>query len=148
MAKQCVIISKSPRFPSLPGTSDPVSINKAPLDYLFPHKDPLPQRDRLSRDHSAPPPPCVAEIKLALSMSSPTSAPGPDGGPLLQVEHNQPHQPWNDPGAPLPLDGLRLPTPLTKGCQWGGRRQTSQSLIRLTNLLPHPSPSGTNIKNP
>ena len=79
-ANQCVIISKTPRFPSLPGISDPVSINKAPLDYFFPHKDPLPQRDRRSRDPS-PPPPCEAEIKLVLSMPFPTCAPSPDRGP-------------------------------------------------------------------
>jgi len=71
---------KTPRFPSLPGASGPVAINNALLDYFFPPKDPLPSRGPLKKNPSATPL-TEEEIKLALSKSSPSSAPGPDGIP-------------------------------------------------------------------
>jgi len=71
---------KTPRFPSLPDASNPVAINSALLDHFFPPKDPLPRRGRLRRNPSATPP-TEEEIKLALSKSSPSSAPGPDSIP-------------------------------------------------------------------
>jgi len=79
-AKQLVAPSKTPRFPSLPDASDPVAINKALLDHFFPPKDPLPSRCRLKKNPSATPL-TKEEIKLALSKSSPSSAPGPDSIP-------------------------------------------------------------------
>ena len=79
-AKQLVARRKTPRFPSLPNASGPVAINKAPPDHFFPPKDPLPSRGRLKRNPSAAPLTCE-EIKLALSKSSPSSAPGPEGVP-------------------------------------------------------------------
>jgi len=79
-AKQLVAPRKTPRFPSLPDASDPVAINKALLDHFFPPKDPLPSRGRLRKNPSATPL-SKEEIKLALSKSSPSSAPGPDGIP-------------------------------------------------------------------
>jgi len=77
-AKQLVAPRKTPRFPSLPDASDPVAINKAVLDPFFPPKDPLPNRGRLKKNPSATPL-TKEEIELALSKSSPSSAPGPDG---------------------------------------------------------------------
>jgi len=71
---------KTPRFPSLPDASIPVAINKALLEHFFPPKDPLPDRGRLEKNPSANPL-TEEEIKLALSKSSPSSAPGPDGIP-------------------------------------------------------------------
>jgi len=79
-AKQLVALRKTPRFPSLPDASGPVAINKALLDHFFPPKDPLPGRGRLRKNPSATPL-TIEEIKLALSKSSPSSAPGPDGVP-------------------------------------------------------------------
>ena len=79
-AKQLVAPRKIPRFPSLPDASGPVAINKALLDHFFPHKNPLPSRGRLTGKLSAAPLKSE-EIKLALSKSSPSSAPGPDGIP-------------------------------------------------------------------
>jgi len=79
-AKQLVAPRKTPRFPSLPDASGLVAINKALLDHFFPPKDPLPSRGRLKRNPSADPL-TSEEIKLALSKSSPSSAPGPDGVP-------------------------------------------------------------------
>jgi len=79
-AKQLVAPRKTPRFPSLPDASNPVAINKALLDHFFPPKDPLPSRGRLKRNPTAKPL-TEEEIKLALSKSSPSSAPGPDGIP-------------------------------------------------------------------
>jgi len=79
-AKQLVAPRKTPRFPSLPDASGPVAINKALLDHSFPPKDSLPSRGRLKKNPSATPL-TSEEIKLTLSKSSPSSAPGPDGGP-------------------------------------------------------------------
>jgi len=79
-AKQLVAPRKTPRFPSLPDASGPVAINKALLDHFFPPKDPMPSRGCLKRNPSAAPL-ASEEIKLALSKSSPSSAPGPDGVP-------------------------------------------------------------------
>jgi len=79
-AKQLVVTRKTPRFPSLPDALGPVSIHKALLDHFFPPKDPLPTWGRLKRNPSAAPLSAV-EIKLALSESSPSSPPGPDGVP-------------------------------------------------------------------
>jgi len=79
-AKQLVAPRKTPRFPSLPNASSPVTINNALRDHFFPAKEPLPSRGRLKRNPSATPL-TEEEIKLALSKSSPSSAPGPDGVP-------------------------------------------------------------------
>jgi len=79
-AKQLVAPRKAPRFPSLPDASDPVTINNALLDLFFPPKDPLPSRGRLKKNPSATPL-TEEESKLALSKSSPISAPGLDGIP-------------------------------------------------------------------
>jgi len=79
-AKQLVAPRKTPRFPSLPDASGPVAINNALLDHFFPPKDPLPSRGRLKKNPSATPLTKI-EIKLALSKSSPSLAPGPDGIP-------------------------------------------------------------------
>jgi len=49
-------------------------------DHFFPLKDPLPRRGRLTKNPSATPL-AEEEIKLALSKSSASSAPGPDGLP-------------------------------------------------------------------
>jgi len=81
-AKQLLAPRKTPRFPSLPDASGPVAMNKALLDHFFPPKDPLPGRGRLKRNPSAAPL-TTEDIKLALSKSSPSSAPGPDGVPYL-----------------------------------------------------------------
>jgi len=74
---------KTPRFPSLPESSDPVAINNAFLDHFFPPKDPLPSRGSLRRNPSATPL-TEEEVRLALSKSSPFSAPGPDGIPYSE----------------------------------------------------------------
>ena len=79
-AKQLVAPRKSPRFPSLPNPLGPVAIKNALLDHFFPPKDPLPSRGCLKKKPSATPL-TEGEIKLALSKSSPSSAPGPDGIP-------------------------------------------------------------------
>jgi len=79
-AKQLVALRKTPRFPSLPHASGPVAINNALLDHFFPPKYPLPSRGRLKKNPSATPL-TQEDIKLALSKSSPSSAPGPDGIP-------------------------------------------------------------------
>ena len=71
--KQLVATRKTPRFPSLPGASNPVAINNALLDHFFPPKDPLPGRGCLRRNPSATPL-TAEEIKLALSKSSPLVA--------------------------------------------------------------------------
>jgi len=78
--KQLVAARKTPRFPSLAYASSPVAINNALLDHFSPPKDPLPDRGRLRKNPSAAPL-TREEIKLALSKSSPPSAPGPDGIP-------------------------------------------------------------------
>jgi len=78
--KHLVPPRKTPRFPSLPDASSPVWINKALLDHFFLPKDPLPTRGRLNKNPSATPL-TSEEIKLAVSKSSPSSAPGPDGVP-------------------------------------------------------------------
>jgi len=79
-AKQLVAPRETPRFPSLPDATDPVAVNNALLNHFFPPKDPLPGRGRLTKNPSAPPL-TMEEIRLALSKSSPSSAPGPDGIP-------------------------------------------------------------------
>jgi len=79
-AKQLVAPRKTPRFPSLPDASNPVAINSALLDHFFPPKEPLPNRGHLKRNPAATPL-TEEEIKLALSKSSPSTAPGPDGIP-------------------------------------------------------------------
>ena len=79
-AKQLVAPRKTPRFPSLPDASDPVAINSALLNHFFPPKNPLPGRGRLSKNPSTTPL-TEEEVRLALSKSSPSSAPGPDGVP-------------------------------------------------------------------
>jgi len=57
-----------------------VAINKALLDHFFPPKDPLPGRGRLNKNPPATPL-ISEEVRLALSKSSHSSAPGPDGVP-------------------------------------------------------------------
>jgi len=57
-----------------------VTINNALLDHFFPSKDPLPSRGCLKKNPSATPL-TEEEIRLALSKSSPSSAPGPYGIP-------------------------------------------------------------------
>jgi len=79
-AKQQVAQRKTPRFPSLPDATDPVAINDSLLHHFFPPKDPLPSRGRLTKNPSASPL-TKEEIRLALSKSSHSSAPGPDGIP-------------------------------------------------------------------
>jgi len=79
-AKRLVPSRKTPRFPSLPDASDRVAVNNALLSHLFPPKDPLPSRGRLAKNPSATHL-TKEEIKLALSKSSPSSAPDPDGVP-------------------------------------------------------------------
>ena len=79
-AKKFVAPRKTPRFPNLPGASSPAEINKALLDHFFPPKPELPTRGRLHRHPSADPL-TKEEIAAALSKSSPSSAPGPDGVP-------------------------------------------------------------------
>ena len=79
-AKKFVAPRKTPRFPDLPEASSPAEINKALLDHFFPPKPELPARGRLRRHHSAVPL-TKEEIAAALSKSSPSSAPGPDGVP-------------------------------------------------------------------
>lgn len=73
-----IVQHKTPSCPTLPGASDPVSINKALLEYFFLPKEPLPSRGRLSHTPSASPLMTEA-IAHAHSESSPSSAPGPDG---------------------------------------------------------------------
>ena len=79
-AKQLVAPRKTLRFPSLSDATDPVAINNALLNHFFPPKDPFPGRGRLAKNPSAPPL-TEEEIRTALSKSSPSSAPGPDGIP-------------------------------------------------------------------
>ena len=79
-AKQLVTLRKTLRFPSLPNASDPVPVNNALLEHFFPPKDPLPDRGRLKNNPSATPI-TKTEIKLALSKSSLSSAPDPNGIP-------------------------------------------------------------------
>jgi len=55
-------------------------VNNPLLNYFFPPRDPLPSRGRLEKNPSATPL-TKEEIRLALSKSSPSSAPGPDGVP-------------------------------------------------------------------
>ena len=83
---------KDPRFPSLPDASDPVAINNALLGHFFPPKDPLPSRVHLAKNPFADPL-TEEEVRFALSKSSPSSAPGPDGVPYFvwkRVNHVNP----------------------------------------------------------
>lgn len=80
-AKQFVAPRNTPRFPSLLGASDPFSINKAFLDYLFPPKDLIPAMGSLSRDPSAEPH-TSEENKYIVMKSSSSLAPGPDSIPF------------------------------------------------------------------
>ena len=68
------------RFPSLPGAETSLQMNKVLLDHFFPPKEPFSQPPRLRPNKSAPPL-TTDEIAAAVSKSSPTSAPGPDGIP-------------------------------------------------------------------
>ena len=68
------------RFPSLPGAETPTQMNNVLLDHLIPPKEPFSPPPWLRPNESAPPL-ATAEIAAALSKSSPTSAPGPDGIP-------------------------------------------------------------------
>jgi len=77
---QLVAPRKTPRCPSLPDASDPVAVNNAFPNNLFPSKDPMPNRGRLMKNPTATPL-TKEEIKLALSKSSLSSARGPDGVP-------------------------------------------------------------------
>ena len=79
-AKQLVAPRNTRRFASLPDATYRVAINNGLLDHFFPPKDPLPSRGRLKSNPSATPL-TEEEIKLAVSKSSPSSAPGPDGIP-------------------------------------------------------------------
>jgi len=79
-AKQLVAPRNTPRFPSLPDAADPVAINNALLNHFFPPKDLLPGRGRLTKNPSATPL-TKEEVRLLVSKSSPSSAPGPYGIP-------------------------------------------------------------------
>jgi len=68
------------RFPSLPGAETLLQMNNVLLDHIFPPKEPFSPPPRLRPNRSAPPL-TTDEIAAALSMCSPTSAPGPDGIP-------------------------------------------------------------------
>ena len=71
---------KAPRFPTLPGADSLTAINDALLEHFFPPKPTPAMRGRLSPHRDATPL-SPEEIKTALSKSSPSSAPGPDGIP-------------------------------------------------------------------
>ena len=71
---------ETPRFPSLTDASDSVAVKNALLAHFLPPKEPLPSRGRLSKNPSATPL-TEKEMQLALSKSSPSSAPGPDSVP-------------------------------------------------------------------
>jgi len=77
-SKQLVAPRKTSRFPALPNAADPVTITNALLDHFFLPEDLLPGRGRLTKNPSASPL-TKEEIRLALSKSSPSSAPGLDG---------------------------------------------------------------------
>ena len=79
-AKQYLDTRKTPRFPTLPGADTPTSINDALLQHFFLPKPPPPTGGRLS-PHANATPLSLDEVKQALSKSSPSSAPGPDGIP-------------------------------------------------------------------
>jgi len=101
-AKQRVATRKTPRCPSLPDASNPVAVNNALLNHLFPSKDPLPSRGRVKRNPSATPL-TKEEIKLAHSKSTPSLAPGPDGVP---------YPVWKRVKLINPAIILELPSPL------------------------------------
>jgi len=67
-------------LPFPPGGRDPTTTNNVLLDHFFPPKEPFSPPPRL-RPHKSAPPITTNEIAAALSKSSPTSAPGPDGIP-------------------------------------------------------------------
>lgn len=94
--------TKIPRFPSLPGASDWISIYKALLDHFFPAKEPPLSRGRLSR-HPTAKPLVKEEIAHALSKSSPSSDPTPNGV-LYSV--------WKKVTSVTPDILLHLPSPL------------------------------------
>jgi len=79
-AKRFAYGRAQPRFPSLPGADTPQQMNDVLLDHFFPPKEPFSPPPRL-RPHRSVPPLRTDEIAAALSKSSPTSAPGPDGIP-------------------------------------------------------------------
>jgi len=69
-----------PRFPSLPGPETPQQMNEALLSHFCPPKAAFSLPPRL-RPQSSAPPHTKEEIARALSKSSSSSAPGPDGIP-------------------------------------------------------------------
>ena len=71
-----------PRFPSLPGAETPQQMNEALLGHFFPPKAAFFPPHRLRPQCSALPL-TKEEIAHALSKSSSSSAPGPDGIPYL-----------------------------------------------------------------
>ena len=79
-AKQLYAPRKTLRFRSISDSSNPVAINNALPDHFFPPKKPPSSTGRIKKNPSATPL-TKEEIKLALSPSSPSSAPGPDGVP-------------------------------------------------------------------
>ena len=101
-AKQYVAPRKTPRFPTLTGANTPTSINDALLHHFFPPKPLPPARERLY-PHANGTPLSSEEVKQALSKSSPSSAPGPDGIPYLV---------WKRVNATKPAILLELLSPL------------------------------------
>jgi len=78
MAKRFASGRAPPCFPSLPGAETPQQMNEALLSHFFPPKAPFCPPPRL-RPHSSTPPLTKEEIAHAISKSSSSSAPGPDG---------------------------------------------------------------------
>jgi len=71
-----------PHFPSLPGAETPRQMTEALLSHFFPPQPPFSPPPRL-RLHNSTPPRIKEEIAPALSKSTFSSAPGPDGIPYL-----------------------------------------------------------------
>jgi len=133
-AKQLVGLRNTPRFPSLPDATDPVAINNALLGHFFPPKDPLPNRGLLAKNPSANP--LTKEvIRFALSKSSPSSAPGPDGVPYSVWKKCKPHQPCHHPRTLLPPGAVRIPPPIPENRQRSCPGEAWQALLRLPGLL-------------
>ena len=128
MAKQLVAQRNTPRFPSLPDASGPVAINKALLDHFFPPKSPLPNRGRLTRNPSAAPR-MPEEIKLALSKSSPSSAPGPDSIPYSVWKKVNLFNPTIILELLSPLVAFGYHPPSLKKCQPGSPREAWKGLL-------------------